>query len=170
MKRILKIVLIILLMALIVIQFIKPTKNASAEIATHQVTSAFNVPDTVHQILKVSCYDCHSNNTYYPWYSRFQPVAWFLDNHIVEGKKELNFSEFATYSPRRQYKKLEEIAKQVKSGDMPLSSYTLIHRDAFLAPDQKSAIENWVENTRKQMEMKYPADSLKITTEILKNP
>lgn len=160
MKKILKNILIILLVALIVIQFIRPTKNAGEEIAASQITAVQAVPPDVQQILKVSCYDCHSNTTNYPWYSRLQPVAWFLDDHIIEGKKEVNFSIFATYPAYRRYKKFKEISKQVKDAEMPLYSYTFIHRDALLNADQQLLIENWAAGAMKDMEAKFPADSL----------
>ncbi len=160
MKRIIRVVLIILLVALIIIQFIRPAKNAGEEIASNQISAVQTVPDDISKLLKTSCYDCHSNTTYYPWYSNFQPAAWFLHDHIVEGKKELNFSEFASYRPYRQYKKFKEIQKQIKEDEMPLFSYTLIHRDAVLTADQKTAIINWAGNAMKEMEAKFPADSL----------
>ena len=160
MKKVLKILVIILIIVFIVIQFIRPTKNAGEEIAANQITAVQKVPDDVQQILKVSCNDCHSNTTHYPWYSKIQPVAWFLDDHIVEGKKELNFSEFANYPTYRRYKKFKEIVKEEKDGDMPLSSYTFLHRDASLNADQKLLIENWATNAIKEMEAKYPSDSL----------
>lgn len=160
MKRILNTILIILLIAFIIIQFFKPSKNQGEEIAANQITVVQNVPADVQQILKVSCNDCHSNTTHYPWYSKIQPVAWFLNDHIIEGKKELNFSVFATYPTFRQYKKFEEIQKQVKEDEMPLYSYTLPHRDAVLSADQKTTLINWAANSMKDMEAKYPADSL----------
>jgi hypothetical protein len=160
MKKILKTVLIVLLIAFIVIQFIRPSKNAGEEIAANQITAVQQVPEDVQQLLKVSCYDCHSNTTHYPWYSKIQPVAWFLNDHIVEGKKELNFSEFANYPVFRRYKKFKETGKEVKDGDMPIFSYTLLHRDASLNADQKLLIETWAANAMKEMEAKYPADSL----------
>lgn len=160
MKKVLKTLLTVLLIIFVAIQFVRPAKNAGEEIAANQITAIHPVPEDVQQILKVSCNDCHSNTTYYPWYSKIQPMAWFLDNHIVEGKNELNFSTFATYSARRRYRKFEEIIKEVKDGDMPMFSYTLIHRDAVLNTDQKLTLENWATNARKEMEAKYPADSL----------
>lgn len=160
MRKIIRYILIILLIALIVIQFIRPQKNAGQEIAQNQMSAKHNVPENVQQILKVSCYDCHSNNTYYPWYFQIQPAAWFLSNHVADGKRHLNFSEFATYSLSKQYKKLDEIGKEIKSGGMPMTSYTLIHRDAALSAEQKQTIENWMANTRAAMEKTYPVDSL----------
>ena len=160
MKKFIRTLFIILLIAFIVIQFFKVEKNAGEEIAAHQITAVQNVPDEVQQILNVSCYDCHSNVTQYPWYNRFQPVAWFLNDHVVEGKKELNFSEFGTYAVNRRYKKFKEIQKQINEDEMPLFSYTLPHRDAVLSADQKATLVNWAANAMKVMEMQYPADSL----------
>ena len=161
MKKVLKISLIIVIVVLITIQFIRPAKNQGVEIAANQITAIHPVPENVQQILKVSCYDCHSNTTYYPWYNNIQPVAWFLENHVIDGKKELNFSEFATYAPYRRYKKFKEIQEQIKEDEMPLFSYTILHRDAALSAEQKSALINWSANAMKEMDAKYPADSLK---------
>lgn len=160
MKKALKLIVLIVIIGIIVIQFIKPEKNMGEEIAGNQITAEYQIPENVQQILNVSCYDCHSNTTKYPWYSNIQPIAWWLNDHIVEGKKELNFSAFKDYPVWRQYKKFKEIGKEVKDGEMPLTSYTLIHRDAVLSADQKLIIEQWVANLRKDMESKYPKESL----------
>ena len=160
MKKVIKTILIILLIAFVVIQFFRPEKNAGVEIAVNQIAAVQNVPDNVQQILKVSCYDCHSNSTYYPWYDNIQPVAFVLNKHIVEGKDELNFSEFATYPTYRKYKKFKEIQKQIKEDEMPLFSYTIPHRDAVLSAEQKSTLIDWAANSMKEMEAKYPVDSL----------
>lgn len=160
MKRVLKVILVIVIIVLIAIQFIRPTKNSGEEIAGNQITAKYETPQEVRQVLKVSCYDCHSNTTHYPWYFSIQPVAWMLEDHIEEGKKELNFSTFTNLPVWRQYKKFKEIGKEVKDGDMPIAAYTLMHRDAVLNADQKLLIQNWAANLMKEMETKYPADSL----------
>lgn len=160
MKKALKVFLAIIIIILISIQFVRPEKNAGEEIAENQITAHYQVPGDVQQVLKVSCYDCHSNTTEYPWYSEIQPVAWMLNGHIVEGKKELNFSDFSAYPAYRRYKKFKEISREVKGGDMPLFSYTIIHRDALLSDNQKLLLENWTINAMKEMEAQYPADSL----------
>ncbi|MEO8961038.1 MAG: heme-binding domain-containing protein [Ginsengibacter sp.] len=160
MKKVLKTVLIVLLIAFIVIQFFRPEKNIGEEIAANQITAVQPVPDNVAQILKVSCNDCHSNTTHYPWYDNIQPVAWVLHDHIVEGKKELNFSEFANYPTYRRYKKFKEIQEQIKDHEMPLFSYIIPHRNAVLDADEESTLLNWAANAMKEMEAKYPADSL----------
>jgi hypothetical protein len=152
-----------LLAILITIQFIRPTKNINAapSATTNDISKIHAVPENVQSILKTSCYDCHSNNTYYPWYNNIQPVAWWLNHHVDEGKSELNFNEFATYSIRRQYRKMEEVIDEVKEDEMPLSSYTIIHKDAKLSQEQKLTLSNWADGIRKDMESKYHPDSLK---------
>ena len=159
-KKILKRTFQILLLAFIVIQFIRPAKNKSDGISANDITKAYPVPENVQAILKSSCYDCHSNNTVYPWYSQIQPVAWWLNNHIQDGKKELNFSEFASYRIGRQYRKLDEVNKQVKEDEMPLESYLWIHKYAKLDDAQKLTLANWVTSVRDSIKAHYPADSL----------
>jgi hypothetical protein len=161
MKGFFKRFLVMLLLVFIIIQFFRPAKNKSEEISSNDITTKYIVPQDVQTILKTSCYDCHSNNTYYPWYNNIQPVAWWLKNHIDEGKRELDFSEFTTYRIGRQYKKLEEINKEVKEGEMPLESYTLIHGDAKLNQQQKLVLANWVTSLRDSIKAQYPEDSLK---------
>ncbi len=151
-----------LLVILVIIQFFHPKKNSSTTgaLLVNDIGKKYTVPDNIHQILQTSCYDCHSNNTVYPWYSKIQPVAWWLNNHIIEGKKEINFSEFATYRIGRQYKKLEEIMDQVKEDEMPLSSYTIIHKNAILSPEKKLALRNWATVLRDSIKSNNPTDSL----------
>ncbi|MEO5681200.1 MAG: heme-binding domain-containing protein [Chitinophagaceae bacterium] len=153
-------ILVILLVALVIVQFFHPQKNMAAVAATQSITAVYPVPGNVKEILAASCNDCHSNNTVYPWYAKLQPVDWWLNDHIKEGKKELNFDEFATYSPRRQYRKMEEIIKQVKENEMPLDSYTWIHKEAVLRADQKQLLTQWAESIQKVLQQKYPVDSL----------
>lgn len=162
MKKILKPALLTLLGALIIVQFFHPAKNINEKPdgSEKDISSVYPLPDSVHAILQTSCYDCHSNNTKYPWYSNIQPVAWWLDHHIEEGKREVNFNEFASYRISRQYKKLQDIIDEVKEDEMPLSSYTLIHTDAKLNSQQKNVIINWADSVRSIIRNKYPADSL----------
>ncbi|MGZ4049495.1 MAG: heme-binding domain-containing protein, partial [Bacteroidia bacterium] len=94
------------------------------------------------------------------------PVMWFMNGHIEEGKRHLNFSIFTSYPVARQYKMFDEINKEVKGDDMPLTSYTLIHRDAILSDAQKIALENWAAASRKQIEGNYPPDSLIIKRQV----
>ncbi len=135
---------LILLLIFGLLQFIPiQEKNISSVEAKNSIEKLFSIPDSVLTILKSACYDCHSNNTRYPWYSNIQPVALFLNKHIVEGKKELNFDEFGNYTERRQQSKLKAVASQVKDGDMPLTSYKLLHSGAKLRAYEKEQIINW---------------------------
>ncbi len=153
-------ILLVLLVLLVAIQFYRPEKNISAEPNPGNISSVYEVPENVSSILKKSCYDCHSNNTSYPWYNNLQPVASWLHNHIEDGKREVNFDEFATYKIGKQYRKFLEIKEQVEQGEMPLSSYTIIHRNAILNQEEKKALINWAESARGIIRAKYPADSL----------
>ena len=131
----------------IAIQFFRPSRNVNAALLQTDITNTIDVPEPVMAVLKNSCYDCHSNNTRYPWYMNIQPIAWFLANHIKDGKKNLNFSEFGSYSLRRRQNKLKAIAEEAESGDMPLSSYTMIHSGAKLSDSEKKLINDWAQST-----------------------
>jgi hypothetical protein len=128
---------------LILIQFFRPEKNISTEPSQHAIGQKFPIPQEVNVLLQKSCYDCHSNNTEYPWYSNIQPVAWWLSNHVKDGKRHLNFDEFTTYPDARQRKKLGEIVETIEKGEMPMRSYTLIHGDARLSKEQQQQITRW---------------------------
>lgn len=154
-------ILLLLLVVLIIIQFIHPARNISKTEQPNNIAKAYTVPDSVKTILDKACMDCHSNNTRYPWYFKTQPVDWWLTHHINEGKEELNFDEFTNKPIRYQYNKLEESEKQVKEDEMPIGSYTWIHKDAALSEQEKTTFINWVESIRNEMKGKYPADSLK---------
>ncbi len=153
----LKKILYTLLIIFILIQFIRPAKNISTEASPNDISAHYNVPDNVMGVLKKSCYDCHSNNTVYPWYNNIQPVAWWLDDHVKEGKRELNFSEFANYKPKRKIKKLKETVEQLEKGEMPLNSYLWIHKDAKLSEEDIKAVSEWA----KALQLQIAADSLK---------
>lgn len=156
----LKKIMIVLLIAFIAIQFFHPAKNQAEGAQPNNIASIFPVPENVKSILEKACNDCHSNNTAYPWYSKIQPVDWWMDNHVKEGKRELNFDEYAAKPIRYQYRKMEEIIDQVKEGEMPLNSYTWIHKDAILNAEEKTALTSWANEIRSAMEAKYPMDSL----------
>lgn len=153
-----KVALILLAVLFIGAQFFRPPKNDGGD--SHSgFLARYSVPSDVEEILRNSCFDCHSNTTRYPWYAEIQPAGWFLNQHIMEGKKRLNFSHFDKYRVRLQHHKLEEILDQVEEGEMPLPSYTLIHWSAKLSPRQKERLNAWVSDQQKKLEELYP-DSL----------
>lgn len=161
MKRFFKALGWILLLALAAIQFFHPNKNINEGEQANTISKQFAISDDVKVILKKACDDCHTNNTVYPWYSKIQPVHWWLNNHIADGKKHLNFDEYTNRPLRYQYHKMEEVIEQVKEGEMPLKSYTWTHKDAILTEAEKTALINWADGIIKNMESKYPIDSLK---------
>jgi hypothetical protein len=148
-------ILLGLLLLLVAIQFVRPTKNQSTGISVNDISKGYKVPENVNEVLKKACNDCHSNNTVYPWYNKIQPVAWWLAGHIDEGKTELNFSEFVSYSPKKQHHKLEEVIESVKEGHMPIKSYTWIHKNAILTDEEKLAVSEWAENLRMEIRIKH---------------
>lgn len=133
-----------LLIVFIAIQFIRPAQNKSAQELPTDITKTINVPDKILDVFKNSCYDCHSNDTRYPWYVNIQPMGWFMAKHIKDGKANLNFSEFGTYSKRKQANKFKSIGMSVTDGSMPLSSYIIMHTDAKLGKEEKKLITDWV--------------------------
>lgn len=138
-------ILIIIVIILVVIQFIRPARNIATTPSPHDISTAYTVPDSIKNIMAVACNDCHTNNTRYPWYANIQPVGWWMQNHVNEGKHHLNFSEFTTYDKKKQYKKMDETAEQVKEGGMPLNSYLWIHKDAKLTQHEKDMIVHWAQ-------------------------
>ncbi len=150
-KSVAKRALIVLVVFLVVIQFIHPAKNQNTTINANDIVNTYQVPDDVHKILAKACYDCHSNNTTYPWYSKIQPVDWWLNDHVNDGKRHLNFSEFGSYSTKRKAKKLKEVAGTITDNEMPLGSYTLIHRNAILTEVEKAVVVNWARSLSTQI-------------------
>lgn len=135
--------LIVLAILFVLIQFFRPVRNNSKANAEKTLKHLFYVPKDVSLILSKACYDCHSNKTNYPWYANVQPVGWYIDQHIFEGKKELNFDEFGYYSTKRQRNKFKAIASQIENNAMPLSSYSFIHLKAKLTQVEKEVIIKW---------------------------
>ncbi len=103
----------------------------------------------VQSIIQASCYDCHSNTSVYPWYTNVAPVSWWIKHHINEGREHLNFSDWGNYSAKKADHKLEECVEMIQEGEMPMNSYTLIHRETKLSDEQKLMLVNWFSSLRK---------------------
>lgn len=144
----LKIITLILLVFFVGIQFIPTERNQSDLVPRTDFLLVNNTPENIGNLLQVSCYDCHSNNTNYPWYNKVQPIAWFLENHIKEGKDELNFSEWDEYSNRRKNSKLKSIISQIEDDEMPLFLYTLFHWDAVYSDSEKEMVIEYMRNLK----------------------
>lgn len=134
---------LLLAAVLLLIQFIRLPRNSGSATGDQDLSKVVQVPAEINTMLETSCYDCHSNKTVYPWYANIQPLGWWLQYHVNEGKEELNFSEFASYDLKRQAHKMEEIAEMVEEGEMPMSAYTLIHKNAVLTEAQKTSLIAW---------------------------
>ena len=148
MKKALKIAAIAIVVILIVAQFVRPDRTNPPVDPSQTLYASTAVPADVKTILDRSCNDCHSNETSYPWYSQVTPVNWWLADHIAEGRRELNVSEYGTYQQKKKVRKLDEICQQVQDGEMPLPSYTIIHRDAILSDQDKQTLCTWTEQEK----------------------
>jgi hypothetical protein len=157
MKRVWKIlrwVMVVAACLLVIVQFIRPAKTNPAADASLAIESHVQVDPKVSAILDRSCVDCHSNKTRWPWYSHVAPISWFVIDHVNEGRKELNLSEWGTYDRRRQLGKLRQICREVTDGAMPLSSYTPMHAGSSLTPDDVKTLCDWSDAQRSQLEAK----------------
>ena len=154
-------IFITLLVVLIALQFIRPAKNTTGE-KLNDVTTKYEMSDSVRIVFDKACADCHSNNTKYRWYTSVQPLALWINHHVDEGKHEFNINEFATYRIGKQNHKLKEVIEQIEEGEMPLSSYTLIHKEAVLTENEKATLINWCKTVMDTIHANYPEDSLKL--------
>lgn len=144
---------------LVVAQAIRPMNNRGTVAGPNHLSQLAPIPAEVETLLQRACYDCHSNATNYPWYANLQPVGWWLEQHVRDGKKHLNFSEFTTYSLKRATHKLEEVAEEVREHKMPLPSYTRMHPEAKLTEDEIQTLAAWAINTRRAVGAKLSAPS-----------
>lgn len=135
------------------IQAFPINRNLPASLASEEFHIMENPPDEVMQILKPACYDCHSNNTRYPWYARIQPLGWWIQNHVLEGRRELNFSKFGRWSAEDRADILRHCAELVEEGAMPLKSYLPAHPEARLSDAQKQLLLNWLKNRAAEMDI-----------------
>ncbi len=133
----LKIIAAVLIVAFIGIQFV-PVERSNPP-----VTGEIDASPQVRETLRRSCYDCHSNETVWPWYSYIAPASWLLADDVAEGRDELNFSEWSGYDDKRKLKKFKEIREEVEEGEMPQWYYLLLHGDAALTEADKQALYEW---------------------------
>ncbi len=147
-------ILIVIVIALIAIQFFRPDRNIDSQASSSDISGVFSTPDPVKVILQNACYDCHSNNTRYPWYINIQPAGWWMTGHIEEAKDNLNFSEFGGYTPRKQISKLEGVAGVIEKDIMPLKSYKMMHKSARLSADEKNLVIGWARQAADSISVK----------------
>ena len=151
-KKILSRLGLVLVLAFLALQFVRPAKNiSSVPPGKDDLIVAHRPPDDVKRLLQVACYDCHSNHTRYPWYAEIQPLGWWLADHVADGKAELNLSEFGALSPKRQGSRIDAMIDETAERHMPLPSYTWAHRDAKLTDAQIKRLTDWLEELREKV-------------------
>jgi len=141
-----RIYLVSVVAALILIQFIRPGKNLGEPDPETDFIRVSQVPDTLASVFLNSCYDCHSNNTFYPWYSNLAPFSWYLNRHIEEGKAHLNFSSWGIMDKAQKITELDQICEEITNETMPLNSYLWIHHSSKLSEHDIQAICEWAES------------------------
>ena len=157
MKRVWKIlrwVLVIGFGLFVIAQVYRPARTNPAADSSLAIESRLQVDPKVSAILDRSCVDCHSNKTRWPWYTEVAPVSWFVIDHVNEGRRELNFSEWGNYDKRRQLGKLRQICREVTNGVMPLGSYTPMHAGSALTADDVKTLCEWTDAQRALVEAK----------------
>ncbi|WP_428235036.1 heme-binding domain-containing protein [Gracilimonas sp.] len=137
-----------LILVFIILQFFGPDTSSPAADPSKDFILNTQPPEQVTSILKSACYDCHSYQTNYPWYSNIEPVSWWLQDHIEHGRDEFNMSLWSDYSSNRADHKLEEAIELVEEEEMPLPSYTWVHGDARLTPEQRDLLTEWFSSLR----------------------
>lgn len=156
MRRSIRKILLFGLIIFLLMQLYQPDRNSdNGQVLSRHISKVYPMPQNVSAIFQESCYDCHSNNTHYPWYSYMQPVRLWMEQHIMDGKKDLNFSEFGNYSKRKQESKFKSMIKQVQSGEMPLDSYTMIHKNAKLSDEKKKVLIGWIKKIQDSLSTDY---------------
>lgn len=133
-------ILIAVVVIFALMQLIRIDKTNPETVLENDFISVNAPPAEIAEMLKTSCYDCHSNESVYPWYSNVAPVSWMLKKHINEAREHLNFSEWALYGAKDQAHALKECSKEVEKGKMPLSSYLIIHNESKLSEEQAASL------------------------------
>lgn len=157
-KKLIKITLVVIAAAFIIAQFIRPDFTNPPVVPAETLAASTDVPADIQQVLARSCNDCHTHSTQYPWYSQVSPFSWFLAMHIEDGRRELNFSVWNTYTTDKKLRKLEEICEQVGLAYMPLPSYLWIHRDAALSESESKLLCEWAKAEGSRISRGTPSD------------
>jgi hypothetical protein len=140
--------LIAFAIVMLIIQLFRIDRSNSSVEPANDFVVVTSAPAEIKSILKTSCYDCHSNEVIYPWYTHIAPFSWWMKHHVNEGREELNFSEWGTYSSRRMDHKLKECVELIDENEMPINSYLWMHKDAKLTADQKEKLISFFNSLR----------------------
>jgi len=136
---------IVLLVALLLSQFYRPAQTNPPTEPGNTLIDRLDPPPAVAQLLKRSCYDCHSHETRWPWYSQVAPASWLVAYDVNEAREHLNLSDWGAYSERAAVHKIEEMCEEVEEGEMPLWFYILLHRDATVRAEELEALCEWAQ-------------------------
>ncbi len=141
-----RIVIILLLAFLIIIQFFQIDKKNPQINQEIDFITLMQPPSEISSLIKSGCYDCHSNETVYPWYTKIAPFSWVIKSHVTEGREHLNFSEWGNYQPGRRGHMLDECKEMVENREMPLKSYTFLHSSARFSDENRETLKTWLTN------------------------
>ncbi len=151
-----------LLIAFLLLQFWPRFKNNGSAYGKNDLQHTVIVPEKIDKILTRACNDCHTNFTHKPWYCWIQPVDLWINHHVEEGKRKLNFSVFKNWSLKKQLHKLHEVEEQVEENEMPLSNYITMHNNAKLSDDDRKALINWVHTAQDELINANPQEAAKL--------
>lgn len=151
MNKYIKFALIGLLIAFVVIQFFPGDERVNERMTSNDITEQIQIDSELSSLLQNACYDCHSNQPKHPWYASIAPLSWKVKEHIADGRSELNFSEWGTYSAKKRDHKLEEMIEEVQEGKMPLNEYRWFHPEGRLTKSQIAMLSNWVTQERNKI-------------------
>jgi len=151
MKKSILILLLVLILAFIILQFLKPGTINPKEDKNKFITSHLQIPDNIYKQMENSCFDCHSDRTNWPWYSKISPVVYLIKSDVDEGKEHLNFSLWGDYDKSRMLDKLDGIETQVQDDEMPMSIYLPLHPKAKLTENDKKNIIEWARSSKDQL-------------------
>lgn len=150
-------ILWILLVLILVAQFVPKGRSNPTAGQEQDFLSSQEIPAEIRDLVKRSCYDCHSNETRWPWYSNVTPVGQWLAHHVDEGRHHLNFSAWSQLTDYRKAKILEEMEEEVGESHMPMPSYLWLHADASLDETQRSLLLQWCATSRSEIEQRLDA-------------
>lgn len=139
-----QLIILIVLLVFGLIQFIRPDRNLQTNPSRYDIFHKTETNPEVVMIVQQACYDCHSNRTAYPWYASIAPVSWMISQHVKDGKKHLNFSEWTLYSAEKQSHKLDEIVEVLQENEMPPQPYVWLHKEAAISPAKKERLMEWL--------------------------
>jgi hypothetical protein len=143
MKKTLKWVFVAFITAFVLLQFTNPARTNPPVVSDLPVT---NAPPEIVALLHAACYDCHSYETKWPWYSHVAPVSWLVVGDVNNGRHNMNFSDWPAGDPKRTAKRLEDMSEKIGYGEMPPKKYTMIHADARLTDGQRKELTDWLDS------------------------